>query len=266
MFAKEGNVNRSLLRPRALLTISIVCCCATVCQAGLFDWFKPKAKPTRARTTVAATRAQSPGYDAGAGTWQQPPAAPGMSYPWRGESGAAYGYGAAQCCGPVVRHEAQVIRCREKCDQTYYTPIPPYCFPCYGHNPTCWRRMPECNTCQRDEPVPPARPRRAAPPSLEPPAADMPPATDEPPNPMDETSLLRSRARAARLAAATAKPAVKAPIVPVKNTRWTGYADALPEEDEAEDEIPEAPIDSLEERIEAEEAPADEIETEHVQE
>lgn len=258
-------MNKSLVRRRALLTIPILCCCATVCQAGLFDWFKPKPKAARGRPAAVATRAQSPGYDAGAGSWRQPAAAPPVAYPWRGESGAAYGYSAAGCCGPEVKHEAQVMRCREKCDQTYYSPIPPYCFPCYGHNPTCWRRMSECYTCQREEPVPPARPRRTAAPTVEPPPADMPPA-DEPPNP-DDMTLLRSRARAARLAAASTKPPVK---VPAQSSRWTGYADVLPEEDPADDEIPEAPLETLEEQIEGEDAPsevtAEEIETETVEE
>lgn len=48
---------------------------------------------------------------------------------------------------PNPRHTA---RCRHHCGQTYYPAIPPYCAPCYGVYPTCWRRLDECWTCPQE--------------------------------------------------------------------------------------------------------------------
>lgn len=48
---------------------------------------------------------------------------------------------------PNPRHTA---RCRHNCGQTYYPSIPPYCAPCYGVYPTCWRRLDECWSCPQE--------------------------------------------------------------------------------------------------------------------
>ncbi len=247
----EGKVlNSSMLRACALLTTASVMCSAAVSQAGLFDRFK--AKPRRTTTVASAStetmrRGQSPVAEPGA-VWQQPAGA-GVSTPWYSDpsqSGASYGNGECCMCGPEDRCSPYTKKFRKKCDQTYYPPVPPYCFPCYGYNPTCWRRMQECAICPREEPLPPPLPRtpKVTPPKVE--STPTPPKPVEPPEPMDDPSAMRLRSKGSRV---TATRSQQATPPSTSRSRWTSYTDALP--DDKDDEIPETPADTLEEMIEA---------------
>jgi len=41
-------------------------------------------------------------------------------------------------------------QCRKGCGATYYPAQRPYCMPCYGVYPTCWRRLEECWMCPQE--------------------------------------------------------------------------------------------------------------------
>lgn len=243
MFAREGNVlNSSTLRVCALLTTANVLCCAALSHAGMFDRLKSRPRRTAAVTT---SRAQSPGYETSSGGgWQQtvPTVA---ATPWYSDSGQSVGYGAPVCCGPDDKYAWCREQCRRKCDQTFYCTSPPYCFPCYGHHTTCWRRMQECTLCPREmQATPPPKAPRAiqpAPPAL--PAA--PPAAAEPPEPKDDPNASRARVGAGRIAQVSARPLTPSAAA---RSRWTGYADAAPPAGSQKDDS----LDTLEEMIAAE--------------
>lgn len=229
-------LNSSILRACALLTTAGVLYGAAVAQAGWFDRAKPKSKVKPAAASKTTRRAQSP--DAGVtGSWQQP-AAPANGTSWSGgnQSAPTYAYPEGGSCGPCSSHPwcdsmaiSHTIRCRKCCDQTYYCPVPPYCYPCYGTNPTCWRRMQECYVCPREELPPPAPKAPRAPPQKVEPPPPAPAVPVQPPEPLDEPGASRARPRASFTAQVSRQqPAVKSASRP----RWTGYADTIPEEDE----------------------------------
>jgi hypothetical protein len=241
-------LNSLMLRACALLTTANVLCCAAVSQAGLFDRFKSKPRRTvEASATAAVTRrGQSPMGEQSV-VWQQPAAA-ASSIPWYSDgyqTGMPGGMG--DCCGPDDKCAWYTRTSRKKCDQTYYPPVPPYCFPCYGYNPTCWRRMQECCICPREELPPPFAPRM--PKRRAPKIESIPALPTAPPEPMDDPAAMRLRTKSGRLASArsqqTAEPSAG-------RSRWTSYTEALPEIKENED-VSEAPADTLEEMMEAEE-------------
>lgn len=227
----------------------------SVAQAGLFDRLKPR--PTADRVT---RRAQSPEPVAApaVGSWQAAPL-DGTATPWytpAAPSTVAYGDPQTYCCGPEDRNSHCTVHCRKKCDQTYYTPVPPYCYPCFGVSVTCWKRLQECSICPREPaPTPPRarRPTRATLPKAAPPdPALVPPVPAEPvepPEPMDDEDdkPAASRQRAGTRTAHSRSE--QSSVRPAARSQWTGYADALP----ADDEIPEAPLDTLDEQVAEEE-------------
>lgn len=110
-----------------------------------------------------------------------------------------------------------IERCRNHCGQTYYPAIPPYCAPCYGVYPTCWRRLEECWSCpqerystkpKRRSEMDPLRDTQGVPPL---PAAGAPYVPSEP---------------AAKSAEDAAPPAVKSPAAPAETE---ADAPAIPE-------------------------------------
>ncbi|MSR57891.1 MAG: hypothetical protein EXS05_09475 [Planctomycetaceae bacterium] len=258
-------LNRSFIRACILSATLGALSAAAVAEAGLFDRLKP-------RRAVATTtrRGQSPEpYSAPAvGAWQSS-TGEGTSAPWYTEPAPptlAYGAAESYCCGPEDKYAHLTQHCRKSCHQTYYTPVPPYCYPCYGVTPTCWRRMQECAICPREPaPAPPTarKPSRTSGPKVLPPTpAVLPPVPaepTEPPEPMDddEPAAYRTRTRSRVTGVGSEREQAR----PAARSRWTGYADALPD-----DEIPEAPLDTLEEQVAAEEAqlesPADDTDAE----
>lgn len=265
-------LNSSKRRALALLTTASLLCCAAISQAGLFDRFKARPKVATKRDTSFASmrRGQSPMSEPAGTVWQQPADSVVTSTPWYSDPYQQSGpvYGGAECCscGPDDKCAGNTKVLRQKCDQTYYPPVPPYCYPCYGSHPTCWRRMQECSICPREANPPPPVPRAPkARPRTEP--APVPPKAVEPPEPLDDPSAMKQRSRMPRMTANVAPQKPAAPAAP--RSRWTSYTDALP--DDVEEEIPETPADTLEEMIEAEDdaqldPPAGELESDEADE
>ncbi|MFN0053573.1 MAG: hypothetical protein ACKV0T_15445 [Planctomycetales bacterium] len=221
------------IRASALGIALCLLSCASDAQAGLFSrWTKSKpAKPV-------AGRGQSPeGAPAAGGSWQQPPGAAPPGYT------APPVYTADECCGPDDKYGRHIAHCRRNCDQTYYPPVPPYCFPGYGYNPPCWRRMAEGYVCPREtNPLPTPRvPKAASPKTAPPPVPAIPEGT--PPEPSLQ-GMRRSTRTPPVAPVSSLRPSQRA----TQRARWTEYADALPETDD----IPEAPLETLEEEMAAE--------------
>ncbi|MGQ0633633.1 MAG: hypothetical protein ACT4QC_03405 [Planctomycetaceae bacterium] len=262
-------LNRKYLCVSALAGMIALGGLVSISSAGIFDGLKPRRAGSKPSQTSALRRAQSPSYDPAAyarssyvsSTGYQP-----VNYtvdsPWYGSGDSSGG----TCCGPEDKCGAYKRQCRRSCDQTYYCPVPPYCYACFGHYPTCWTRLNECQLCPRVEysnHPPPRTPSRRAPASkstepsiVPPPASDTfsPPQAEPPTNTpaLPETSRRPSRSRTTRAA-----------TVAEQRTRWTGFADTVLEDDEGG----ELPADTLEAQIAAEDAgleppefePADEV-------
>jgi len=188
----------------ALLGWLFVVGCATISQAGLLDQFLGSA------TKTEKVRAQSPYRDDDCDK-------------------------EIEFCGDCDHNPTpwKTRQCRKKCGATYYPAQPPYCAPCYGVYPTCWRRLDECWVCPQEKyttkpskfgranvgssgnvpPSPVATPYVPAAPAAEPVPAAPPaldPAEDTVAPPAEEASRRVSRAPVVRQASQT-RPAPSRP-------------------------------------------------------
>lgn len=107
----------------ALLGWLLVVGCATISQAGLLDQFLGNA------TKSEKVRAQSP---------------------YRSDEDCE---AEIEFCGDCDHNPTpwKTRQCRKKCGATYYPAQPPYCAPCFGVYPTCWRRLDECWVCPQEK-------------------------------------------------------------------------------------------------------------------
>jgi len=134
---------------------------------------------------------------------------------------------------PNARHRE---RARNFWGHTYYPSIPPYCAPCHGVYPTCWRRLEECWSCPQerfatkpkrrsevdplgDKPGIPPLPPAGAPyiPSEPGDAAGSPPPTQ--PEPLSPTSDQPTIKTPSDEPATDAPPAIESPAAPQSRTR-----------------------------------------------
>lgn len=252
-----------------MLKLKLVCAAALVSavglsvvstglSAGIFDRLKRRAAPKAA----PLRRAQSPQYDPadyGSNRYVAPAHFQqgdyGTDAPWYSS-----GYSSAddECCqcGPVDKCGWKTKLCRMKCDQTYYCPVPPYCYACFGNYPTCWTRMQECQVCPRTEYSWHPTHRKTAParvpaagsgvPAAQPPADPLAPPVAEPPPDLPDEARLRRPARA--LPERVGMQAVRQPAP------WSDYADSIVDEVETAEE----PAGTLEDQIAADDAATEE--------
>ena len=82
-------------------------------------------------------------------------------------------------------------QCRKGCGATYYPAQRPYCAPCYGVYPTCWRRLEECWMCPQERfttrPSKSGRSNAIEPGGLPPAPAATPYVPAAPTSPVEET-------------------------------------------------------------------------------
>lgn len=237
----------------ALLTGALV----VPASAGLLDKLIPRRAAKKTAAAPSVRRAQSPQFDAATYSQnsyterssQYQPVSYSVDTPWYNSGSTSY---ESDCCdcGPEDKHCWHTRHFRRACDQTYYYPVPPYCYACYGTYPTCWSRMQECQVCPQvrysTRPAPRqgvAQPSRGDLPPPAPPAMmeSQPPAAEPPPD-LPGKATRRNTAPQTRMGMNDRAPAAR--------SRWTGFADTVIEYGE----VSEIPPDTLEEQIAVEDA------------
>jgi hypothetical protein len=149
-------------------------------------------------------------------------------------------------CIPCTRHH------RRKCNQTWYPRLAPYCEPNWGWTQPCWRRMDDNYNCPPRPQSNSMRPQRATP---QPPAAPSAEPLPEPEPPAVPTTR-REPARHPQIANPSPRiPRDEPPLAEkpsadeAQPTRFTGFADTLESEADADEDVPVE--DTLESQLES---------------
>jgi hypothetical protein len=122
---------------------------------------------------------------------------------------------------------------RQKCGETWYPRVAPYCRPSWGWTQPCWRRAVDNYNCPRPVALPAmspqSTPRSPESPRTAPPATVLPPESpSEPPPPPADADSVQQTARIELMNGSTATPQIERPKrtglaepIPARKSRWS---------------------------------------------